>query len=105
MGYFVSGGEVTARKVDRREGEVVNVVWSSCVMWFTLQPSFKNGVNPLDPQRCGWHYRVNPGLVSGCGDYCNNLTSYGGDRTLFPIKPLICRLLEIPETWALPSPA
>lgn len=105
MGYFVSGGEVTARKVDRREGEVVNVVCSSCVMWFTLQPPFKNGVNPLDPQRCGWHYRVNPGLVSGCGDYCNNLTSYGGDRTLFTIKPLICRLLEIPETWALPSPA
>lgn len=48
MGYFVSGGEVTARKVDRREGEVVNVVCSSCVMWYTLQPPFKNGVNPLD---------------------------------------------------------
>lgn len=105
MGYFISGGEVTARKVDRQEGEVVSVVCSSCATWFTMQSPFKNRVNLLEHRRCGWHYRLNPGLVNGCGDYCNNLTSYGGDRTLFTIKPLICRLLEIPETLVLLSPA
>lgn len=93
MGYFVSGGEVTARRGDRQEDKVGNVVRSSCVTWLALQPPFKNGTHPLEPRRCG------------CGDYCNNLTSYRGGRALFTIKPLIFRLLEIPETWALPSPA